>query len=117
VARPAGKRKYSLVLQPAVRLALREQARFPARLRGPISMLPPSQFTRFDVRALIRGGAEPFPLIRQRVDALGADEGLIVVAPFLPSPLIEQLASEGLKSRVEHGPGSDWTVYFWRETD
>ncbi len=69
------------------------------------------------MRPLIRNGTEPFPLIRQRVDALNAGEGLVVVAPFLPSPLIEQLGSEGMKSRVEHGPGSDWTVYFWRETE
>ncbi|HYA79217.1 MAG TPA: DUF2249 domain-containing protein [Candidatus Nitrosopolaris sp.] len=79
-------------------------------------MLPLSQFKRFDVRDMIRRGIEPFPEIRKRVDALKADQGLIVVAPFLPSPLVETLGSEGFASKVERGSGADWLVYFWRET-
>jgi hypothetical protein len=79
-------------------------------------MMPPlNKFKRFDVRDLIRRGAEPFPEIRQRVDALQPDEGLIIVAPFLPSPLIEKLGGEGFASRVERGSGPDWVIYFWRE--
>jgi len=78
-------------------------------------MLPLDQFKRFDVRDLLRRGVEPFPAIRQRVDALRPDEGLIIIAPFLPSPLIEKLGSEGFKSKVERGQGADWIVYFWRE--
>jgi uncharacterized protein (DUF2249 family) len=78
-------------------------------------MPPLTSFKRFDVRELIRTGGEPFPAIRQRVDALKAGEGLIIVAPFLPSPLIEKLASEGFSSRIERGQGADWMVYFWRE--
>ena len=78
-------------------------------------MPPLSQFKRFDVREMIRGGVEPFPAIRQRVDALKPEEGLIIVAPFLPSPLIEKLGSEGFASKVERGHGADWIVYFWRE--
>ena len=74
-----------------------------------------NQFKRFDVRDLIRRGVEPFPEIRQRVGKLKPDEGLIVVAPFLPSPLIEKLSSEGFASKVERGNGADWMVYFWRE--
>lgn len=78
-------------------------------------MLPLNQFNRFDVRDLIRRGVEPFPEIRKRVDALKPDEGLIVVAPFLPSPLVEKLAGDGFASKVERGAGADWIVYFWRE--
>ena len=78
-------------------------------------MLPLSQFKRFDVRDLIRRGIEPFPEIRKRVDVLKRGEGLIVVAPFLPSPLVEKLQSEGFSSKVERGQGADWMVYFWRE--
>ena len=74
-----------------------------------------NQFKRFDVRDLIRRGAEPFPEIRKRVDALKPDEGLIVVASFLPSPFVEMLRSEGFASRVERGQGADWMVHFWRE--
>ena len=61
-------------------------------------------------------GIEPFPEIRQRVDALKPGEGLILIAPFLPSPLIEKLGSEGFASKLERGCGTDWIVYFWRET-
>jgi hypothetical protein len=76
-----------------------------------------SQFKRFDVRDLIRQGVEPFPEIHQRVGRLKPQEGLIVIAPFLPSPLIERLGGEGFKSKVERGSGADWMVYFWREID
>ena len=78
-------------------------------------MLPISQFKRFDVRALLARGVEPFPEIRKRVDALRSDEGLIVVAPFLPSPLVEKLSAEGFASKIERGAGADWIVYFWKE--
>lgn len=79
-------------------------------------MMPPiNQFKRFDVRALLARGGEPFPEIRKRVDALKAEEGLIVVAPFLPSPLVEKLNSEGFASKLERGSGADWIIYFWRE--
>jgi len=79
-------------------------------------MMPPiGSFKRFDVREMIRGGTEPFPEIRRRVDALASGQGLLVIAPFLPSPLIEKLGSEGFSSKVERGAGADWMVYFWRE--
>lgn len=81
-------------------------------------MMPPIQkFKRFDVRDLLSRGVEPFPEIRQRVDALKSGEGLIVIAPFLPSPLIERLSGDGFASKVERGSGADWLVYFWREMD
>ena len=79
-------------------------------------MLPLDKFKKLDVRPLLRGGVEPFPAIRQRLDALQPGEGLVVIAPFLPSPLIELLGSEGFDSKVERGEKSDWIVYFWRET-
>jgi len=78
-------------------------------------MMPPiNRFKRFDVRDLLQRGVEPFPEIHKRVNALKPDEGLIVIAPFLPSPLIEKLAGEGFTSKVERGNGADWMVYFWR---
>ena len=80
-------------------------------------MPPLSHFKRLDVRDMLRRGIEPFPEIRRRVDSLKADEGLVIIAPFLPSPLVEKLTSEGFTSKVERGQGSDWIVYFWRETD
>jgi hypothetical protein len=81
-------------------------------------MMPPlNKFKRFDVREMIRDGIEPFPFIREQVGKLKPDAGIIIVAPFLPSPLIEKLGSEGFASKVERGTGSDWLVYFWREAD
>jgi hypothetical protein len=79
-------------------------------------MLPLNQFKRFDVRDLLRNGVEPLPEIYQRVAALGPEEGLLLIAPFLPSPLVEKLRGEGFSSKVERGQGTDWMVYFWRET-
>ncbi len=80
-------------------------------------MNPAIQFKRLDVREMLRQGREPLPKIREAVDKLQAGEGLVVVAPFLPSPLIEKLNSEGFSSRLERGTGPDWLVYFWRQTD
>jgi len=73
------------------------------------------KFKTLDVRLILARGVEPFSKIRQTIDALGPDEGLSVIAPFLPSPLIEKLGSEGFESRVERQVGGGWTVHFWRE--
>ena len=79
-------------------------------------MLPLNQFKRLDVRPLLARGEEPLPAIRKRVAALKSGQGLIVIAPFLPSPLIELLGSEGYHSKVEHGEAGSWIVYFWHES-
>ncbi len=73
------------------------------------------KFKAFDVRPILARGIEPFGEIRRRVDALQTGEGLAVTAPFLPSPLIEKLGSEGFATRVEQAAGGAWTVLFWRE--
>jgi hypothetical protein len=78
-------------------------------------MPPLSQFKRFDTRDYFRRGVEPLGPLRSRVDQLAPDQGLIVIAPFLPSPLIEMLRGEGFAAKVERGQGSDWIVYFWRD--
>ena len=78
-------------------------------------MPPLTKFKRFDVRPLLADGSEPLPAILQRVQALKAEEGLILLAPFLPSPLIERLGTEGFDAKVERTTGGDWIVYFWRE--
>lgn len=71
-------------------------------------------FNKLDVRPLIAKGIEPFATIRDRVDSLKKDEGLTVIAPFLPSPLIEKLRSEGFRCEAHHQPGGTWAVTFWR---
>jgi len=74
-----------------------------------------TRFRRFDVRPILKVGDEPFSEIRKRVNALKPAEGLAIIAPFLPAPLIEKLGSEGFKSKVEHAGSGSWIAYFWRE--
>lgn len=78
-------------------------------------MPPLKHFKKFDARPLLNAGREPLTEIRRRISQLKPDEGLIVIAPFLPSPLIERFGAEGFASKVERGEGSAWIVYFWRE--
>jgi len=66
---------------------------------------------------MIQRGIEPLLQIRQRTDALSAGKGLVVVASFLSSLLIEKFRSEGFRSKIERVAGADWMVYFWREGD
>ena len=73
------------------------------------------KFKTLDVRPILAKGVEPLSKIRESIDALATDEGLSVIAPFLPSPLIEKLGSEGFESRVERQLGGGWTVHFWRD--
>ena len=75
-----------------------------------------TKFQRFDVRDSLSRGEQPLPDILKRVESLGMDEGLIVVAPFLPSPLIRLLGEQGFQSRsVQSGP-TEWNVFFWRKS-
>ena len=71
-------------------------------------------FQKLDVRPLFRQGREPFSVIKATVDALGAEEGLELIAPFLPAPLIEMLTSQGFQHRIDKGDDGSWTVWFWR---
>lgn len=73
------------------------------------------KFKMLDVRPILARGADPFSTIRAALDALQPNEGVSVVAPFLPSPLIEKLGSEGFRSRVERQVGGSWITHFWRD--
>ncbi len=75
----------------------------------------PANFKVFDVRPLLARGEEPFGSIRAKLAALGPGQGLTIMAPFLPAPLIELLKSEGYASAMEHRADGGWTVSFWRE--
>ena len=79
-----------------------------------MNMPPINHFKRFDVRAMRSRGVEPFPKIHQRVTSLKAGKGWLVIAPLLPSPLIEKRTGAGFASKVEGGNGADWLVCFWR---
>lgn len=74
------------------------------------------KFKILDVRPNLARGEEPLPLIRARVDALVPGQGVTVVAPFMPAPLIELLKSEGFQSTMEHRADGSWAVNFWRES-
>ncbi len=77
--------------------------------------MKPTSFKTFDVRPLLSRGEEPFAAIRSRVDALAAGQGVTIIAPFMPAPLIELLKSEGFASSLERRADGAWAVNFWRE--
>ncbi|MFN0126269.1 MAG: DUF2249 domain-containing protein [Verrucomicrobiales bacterium] len=77
-------------------------------------MKTPILFKTLDVRHLLDAGREPLPEIRRSIEALGPGEGLEIIAPFLPSPLIELLGSEGFDHDFDHEPGGPWITRFWR---
>lgn len=77
----------------------------------------PQQFKRLDVRPLLARGELPLPEIRRRVAALKRGEGLLLIAPFPPAPLIELLRGEGFATRLERGGQGEWKVHFWRDTE
>lgn len=77
--------------------------------------MKPTTFKTIDVRPLLARGEDVFGLVRSRVDALTAGQGLSIIAPFPPAPLIELLKSEGFQSTMEHRADGAWCVNFWRE--
>lgn len=75
----------------------------------------PSRKTRtLDVRPLIARGEEPFKLIMTTVAALAPDESFLLTTPFLPSPLIERLRSEGFAAQPERTADGSWRTHFVR---
>ncbi|MEY2880747.1 MAG: hypothetical protein RLZZ15_3127 [Verrucomicrobiota bacterium] len=77
--------------------------------------MPSPVFKTLDVRPLLAHGTEPLDAIRARLESLAAGEGLTVIAPFLPAPLIELLRSEGWGATVERRGDGAWAVKFWRD--
>lgn len=73
------------------------------------------KFKTLDVRSKLASGEEPFPLIRRSIDLLKPGQGLTVIAPFLPAPLIELLKSEGFLATLERRADGAWRVNFWRQ--
>ncbi len=73
------------------------------------------KFRTIDLRATIARGEEPRAKLFATVAALRADEGLIVVTPFLPSPLIERLRMDGFTARPERAGDGSWRTTFVRE--
>ena len=77
--------------------------------------MSPAKENVFDIRPLIARGQEPFSAIRVRVNALAPGQAVTIIAPFMPSPLIELLKSEGFSAALEHRADGAWAVNFRRE--
>jgi hypothetical protein len=72
------------------------------------------RYRSLDVRPLLKRGVEPFSAITTEVDSLQADEGLMLLTPFLPAPLIEHLRNNGFGARPERLPDGSWQTFFSR---
>jgi uncharacterized protein (DUF2249 family) len=77
--------------------------------------MQPRHYKTLDVRPQLARGEEPFSKIRAAVDSLAPGQGLTIVAPFLPAPLIEMLKGEGFACNPEHRADGSWAVSFWRD--
>jgi hypothetical protein len=73
------------------------------------------KYRSVDVRPFVARGEEPFKKVMATIASLGPDEGLIVTAPFLPSPLIERMQSAGYQARPERSADGSWRTVFWRD--
>jgi hypothetical protein len=72
-------------------------------------------FRSLDVRPILMQGGNALEKIVATVAALRPHEGLALTSPFLPSPLIEKLQSEGFAARPERRADGSWQTRFWRE--
>jgi len=73
------------------------------------------KFKVLDVRPILARGEDPYGKIRAATGSLAPAQGLTVIAPFLPAPLIEVLKSEGFRSAPEHRSDGGWAVNSWHE--
>ncbi len=73
-----------------------------------------TRFRTLDVRSILKRGDEPFSVINKEVASLKPDEGLILITPFLPSPLIELLKNAGFEARPQSQADGSWQTIFTR---
>jgi uncharacterized protein (DUF2249 family) len=74
----------------------------------------PSKARTLDVRSSLARGEQPFARIVASVAELQPGESLLLVTPFLPSPLIEKLQSEGFQTSPELRGDGAWQTAFRR---
>ena len=67
-----------------------------------------------DVRPLIADGIEPRPQLFAAAQSLAPGQALVVIAPFLPSPLVERLKADGFSATVLRRGDGAWEVRFVR---
>lgn len=65
-----------------------------------------------DVRQTLREGRDPFAEIMATVDALASGQGLRLVAPFMPAPLLLVLERRGFSHQVSKLQSGGWEVLF-----
>jgi len=82
-----------------------------------LSEVPAARQVHLDVREDIRQGREPFARIMAAVRTLGADQVLVLRAPFEPLPLYNVLGPRGLAHWTECRADDDWWVWFYRAAD
>jgi uncharacterized protein (DUF2249 family) len=71
-----------------------------------------ADFLDLDVRPILAGGEDPFSEIMAAIAALKPGQGLRIVAPFRPAPLIRVLESKGYSHEESPLGGTDWEVIF-----
>ena len=76
-------------------------------------MLAPKN-KRLDVRPLLARGEQPCDAVEAALAKLQPGQGLTVLAPFLPAPLIERLKAAGYSARADRS-AAGWQVDFWRD--
>lgn len=69
---------------------------------------------RLDVRPLLGQPGEPFRTIMETVAALRPAEPLVLVTPFLPSPIIEKLKGDGFEAQPARQADGSWETRFQR---
>ncbi len=69
-------------------------------------------YRELDVRAMLRGGGEPFQAIMEAVGELATGQALKLIATFKPSPLFPIMAGYGFTHSAREIDGGDWEVFF-----
>lgn len=67
---------------------------------------------QLDVRPMLAAGREPFPEIRRRLAGLEPGQALLLISPFIPSPLIELLQNQGFTARPTMRRDGAWETVF-----
>jgi hypothetical protein len=74
-----------------------------------------SKSRTLDVRPIIAEGGSPLEKILAATRGLGPQDNLLLITPFLPSPMIEKLQSEGFQARPERRSDGAWQTTFARK--
>jgi uncharacterized protein (DUF2249 family) len=74
--------------------------------------MKPKPIVTYDARVALQAGREPFAEIMRLVSEVQPGQTLIIISPFLPSPLIERLQPDGFKSRAVRRSDGGWETHF-----